>query len=314
MPQPPSKGGFFCALLAMFKNLSRLTFWQFRQVIRLWNRHGCVDLSAAFAFHSLQSIFPFLLLCFGVAARVFGQADGALEQILDFADQVLPPGSRFVIADVLETLIAQGRAAGIIGAFALLITASNATLSLQRGYDRLWLGFKEPLLPNHSWFWHFSDLLLQRAKAIFGALLLAFLLLINQLTTPFKLIWLGIWSSLASWSLVLPEVWQLPARSATSVFSSWCALLIGIALLFSFLPRRRPPLKFLWYGALFVATTLTLLNPLLGSLLIWLSSRFLAYGLVGGVIVLNLWVWLIGLILYFGMTLTVVRRSRNIEA
>jgi membrane protein len=53
---------------------------------------------------------------------------------------------------------------------------------------------------------------------------------------------------------------------------------------------------------------------LLGSLLIWLSSRFLAYGLVGSVIVLNLWVWLIGLILYFGMTLTVVRRSRSIEA
>ena len=129
-------------LWAMFKNLSRLTFWQFRQVIRLWNRHGCVDLSAAFAFHSLQSIFPFLLLCFGVAARVFGQADGAFEQILDFADQVLPPGSRFVIADVLETLIGQGRAAGIIGAFALLITDSNATLSLQRGYDRLWLGLR----------------------------------------------------------------------------------------------------------------------------------------------------------------------------
>jgi membrane protein len=119
-------------LLPMFKQFSRLAIRQSKLVIRLWNRHGCVDLSAAFAFHSLQSIFPFLLLCLGIAARLFGQADGALKQIIDFTEQVLPDGSSALIADILETLIRQGRAAGVVGAVALLITASNATLSLIR--------------------------------------------------------------------------------------------------------------------------------------------------------------------------------------
>jgi membrane protein len=295
----------------MMKKLFRITFWQFQQVIRLWNRHGCVDLSAAFAFHSLQSIFPFLLLCFGVAARIFGQADGALDNILDFAEQILPPGSRFLFANILETLILQGRAAGLIGAIALLITASNATLSLQRGYDCLWLGLKTPPLVNKSWQWHLSDLILQRFRAIFGALLLAFLLLINQLTTPFKLIWQSIWASLGSFSLVIPEIWQIPARSAASVISSWLALLFGVLIFLGYLPRKRPPIRYLWIGSFLISSALTLLNPLLGRLLIWLSSRFMAYGLVGGVIVLNLWVWLIGLILYFGMAWTVVLAKIN---
>jgi membrane protein len=70
----------------------------------------------------------------------------------------------------------------------------------------------------------------------------------------------------------------------------------------------------LWSGAVLVATPLTLLNPLLGRLLIWLSSRFFAYGLVGGVIVLTLWVWLLGLILYFAMAWTVAlaRSTKNV--
>ena len=301
-------------LLPMFKQFSRLAIRQSKLVIRLWNRHGCVDLSAAFAFHSLQSIFPFLLLCLGIAARLFGQADGALKQIIDFTDQVLPDGSSALIADILETLIRQGRAAGVVGAVALLITASNATLSLQRGYDRLWMGLHDSPQVSNSWQWHLRDLLLQRSKAIFGALLLSFLLLINQLTTPFKLIWHSIWTSLASWSLVLPEFWQIPARSATSIFFSWLGLCFGIIVLLSFLPRRRPPLAVLWSGAVLVATPLTLLNPLLGRLLIWLSSRFFAYGLVGGVIVLTLWVWLLGLILYFAMAWTVAlaRSTKNV--
>ena len=58
---------------------------QLQLACQVWNRHGCVDLSAAFAFHSLQSFFPFLLVCLGVGARLFGQVDGASDQLLAVA-------------------------------------------------------------------------------------------------------------------------------------------------------------------------------------------------------------------------------------
>ncbi len=280
------------------------------RVIAIWNRHGCVDLSAAFAFHSLQSIFPFLLLCMGVGARVFGQEDGAFHQIIEASEQLLPPGTSVIISEALAKLYRQGRGAGLVGGLVLLVTASNATLSLQRGADRLWRDYSPQLAGAHSFAWHLRDLLRQRLKAVGGALLLSILLLINQVTTPLKLMLLTLWEGLSNWSLVLPDFWQMPARSFTFAVASWVGLLFISLLLLLYLPSRRPPLLFLWPGAVLISTALTLVNPLLGGLLVWASSRFLAYGLVGGVILLTLWVWLVGLILYFGMASAVALAPR----
>ncbi|HCV57144.1 MAG TPA: hypothetical protein DGR08_06115, partial [Synechococcales bacterium UBA12195] len=49
----------------------------------------------------------------------------------------------------------------------------------------------------------------------------------------------------------------------------------------------------------------------MGRALVWAGSRFLAYGLVGGIILLTLWIWLLGLILYFGMAWTVALTQRR---
>jgi membrane protein len=43
-----------------------------------------------------------------------------------------------------------------------------------------------------------------------------------------------------------------------------------------------------------------LLNVSLSLSLVSLGNRFQAYGVIGGVLVLTLWVWLVGVIVYFG--------------
>jgi membrane protein len=65
-------------------------------------------------------------------------------------------------------------------------------------------------------------------------------------------------------------------------------------------------------GALLIGGSLTFLNLALGRVLVTLGVRFQAYGLVGGILVLSLWVWLVGVILYYGQCLCVVldRRPR----
>jgi membrane protein len=40
----------------------KIGWWAYR----LWDRQDCIDLSAAFAYHSLQSFFPVLLIALGV--------------------------------------------------------------------------------------------------------------------------------------------------------------------------------------------------------------------------------------------------------
>ena len=47
-----------------------------------WSQCDCVDLSAAFAYFTLQSIFPLLLIALAVAAKVFGSTSG-MDQVID---------------------------------------------------------------------------------------------------------------------------------------------------------------------------------------------------------------------------------------
>ena len=58
-------------------------------------------------------------------------------------------------------------------------------------------------------------------------------------------------------------------------------------------------------GSLLIGLLLSLLNLILGLSIVSLGSRFQAYGVIGGVLVLTLWVWLIGVVFYYGECLSV---------
>ena len=66
------------------------------------------------------------------------------------------------------------------------------------------------------------------------------------------------------------------------------------------LPSRRVPLRPLIPGSILIGFGLTVLNSILSLSIISLGNRYQAYGVISGVLVLTLWVWLVGLILYFG--------------
>ena len=119
-----------------------LSLWRASQ---RWNDAACVDLSAAFAYFTLQSFFPLLLIALSVAARVFGRKD-SLDKLITFLSQILPPSAVDLVDSTLRGLVAQGFGAGLFGVVVLVFTASNAYLTLQRGADRLW----SEILPRAS--------------------------------------------------------------------------------------------------------------------------------------------------------------------
>jgi membrane protein len=77
------------------------------------------------------------------------------------------------------------------------------------------------------------------------------------------------------------------------------------------LPSRRVPLRPLLPAAVLVSFASTLLNLLLPPLLLTLGVRFQAYGVVGGILALTLWVWLVGVIIYYAQCLSVVMARRS---
>lgn len=283
------------------KGLLRLAW----RAYRLWDREDCVDLSAAFAYHSLQSFFPILLIALGVASRVLGRVDGLTDNVLNLAEQFLPPSVLPLVSTTLVKLYRQGTGAGVVGVLFLLISATNAYLSLQRGADRLW-GFR-PLPHQHvTWQQGVRRFLRARLESFALVLLIGFFVVVDQLTTNLHLLSSGTWRSmLEGWFPAAVRLWVPLPRILDLSLSLLIACCLSFALL-RLLPTSRVPRAPLLPGALLIGTALTGLNLAVGRSLISLGARFQAYGVIGAVLVLTLWVWLVALIVYYGMAVSVV--------
>ena len=83
-------------------------------------------------------------------------------------------------------------------------------------------------------------------------------------------------------------------------------------LLQALLPSRKVPLKPLIPGSILIGIGLTSLNLAVSKSILSLGVRFQAYGFIGGFLVLTLWVWLLGVILYFGQCWSVVIASMSL--
>lgn len=282
-----------------------------------WSKCDCVDLSAAFAYYTLQSFFPILLISLSVASWFLGKQQGIEQRIIELAAEVLPSEVIALVATTLEQLINQGFGAGILGAMFLMITAGNAYLTLQRGADRLW----EDVLPVKT---KPDPLKIQafrfirnRIEAFFVVLLVGILMVIDQISANIRMIPEAVLEDLAN---TTPWIENAITKIPVLEVGQFMLPLIGFStmalLLQGLLPSRRVPLKPLIPGAFMIGTLLTILNLAVSRSILSLGSRFQAYGFIGGVLVLTLWVWMVGVIIYFGQCWSVViasmRRNRYV--
>lgn len=271
----------------------------------LWLRADCVDLSAAFAYHTLQSFFPALLIALSIASRLLGRDVDRFDRLINLMAQVLPAASLPGFEATLRRFTNQGLGAGLLGVVLLALNASNIYLTLQRGADRLW--WNRPFGFDHlRWQQHVRRFLALRLKALLLLLFVGLLIVVDQVFSTLRLFgFRGLHDELTLY-LPAPLLWVSSLSFGLDLLVSLAISFAATLLLLWMLPSRRIPLRPLIPGALFVSGSLTLSNLLLGRSLIALGWRFQAYGVVGGVLLLTLWVWLVGALLYFGQCCSVV--------
>ena len=272
-----------------------LPFWRAGE---LWMRHDCVDLSAAFSYHTLQSVLPALLIALSVASRILGHDEGLVDSLLSFSGRWLPETSVPALEAVVEAFLRQGFGAGLFGVIALMLTASNAYLTLQRGADRIWWmrPFGSPQLRG----WRLVRRYLRlRLKAVGLVVLMGLFIALDQLISSRRLLGLLDFRGVLLQALPQSVLWQRPVTLGTDLVMSLLITFLAGLLLLWLLPSRRVPWRLLLPGASLCSLALTLLNLLLGRALVALGVRFQAYGVVGGVLLLTLWVWLVGVIIYY---------------
>ncbi len=295
--------------IAFMRKLAHRTlpFWR---AYRLWLRLDCVDLSAAFAYHLLQSVFPILLIALAIAGRLLGQQVELQDRLIELADQVLPDSAIPLLRSTFLRLTRQGLGAGLLGGVVLALTASNAYLTLQRGADRIWWN-RPSGFEGLAWYQLVRRYVLLRLKALGLVGVCALLAVIDQMFSAMRL--LGS-TGLRSWLFSLLPVGlrvQRPVSSGLDVLISVVLAFVASLVLLWLLPSRRIRLRPLLPGALLMSVSLTALNLVLGRVLVVLGVRYQAYGVIGGVLLLSLWVWLMAAVLYFAQCLCLVLERRR---
>jgi membrane protein len=192
------------------------------------------------------------------------------------------------------------------------VTAGNAYLTLQRGADRLW----RDLLPLPStpapWIIQAMRFLRARVEAFFVVILIGLLVVVDAISVNVRMIPGAVWDQLIR---TTPWLADLLSRIPVLEVGQFVLPLIGLSgmalLLQALLPSRRVPLRPLIPGAFLIGTLLTILNLIVSRSILSLGTRYQAYGLIGGVLVLTFWVWMVGVILYFGQCWSVVLASMS---
>ncbi len=278
----------------------------------LWLRADCVDLSAAFAYHSLQSFLPALLIILSLLSRFLGRDQELLLRIQEQMAQLLPASSMPFFVQTLERFMRQGFGAGILGVVLLVLSANNIYLTLQRGADRLW--WNRPFdLPHLPWPRLVRRFVLLRLKAFVLLLFISVLIAFDQLVSNLRFLGFKV---LREWLVdALPHHlhWLVTVSSGADVLLSLLISCLSSLLILWLLPSRPVPLSPLLLPSLLVGFSVTTLNLLLGRVLVAVGIRFQAYGVVGGVLILTLWIWLLGVILYYGQCLGVVLARRDLQ-
>ena len=298
--------------------MQRSTTWIIKSLwgaCERWSKSDCIDLSAAFAYYTLQSFFPILLISLSIASWFLGKQDGLDQQIISVAAQILPPSVVELVETTLFKLIDQGFGAGILGAMFLLFTAGNAYLSLQRGSDRLW----EDQLPsrriNSAWQEQASRFLRNRIEAFLVVFFIGFLMVLDQISANLRMIPTTVLEKISNSSNFVSEfIIKLPLLQVGQFALPLVGFSLMALLLQALLPSRKVPLKPLIPGSILIGIGLTTLNLAVSKSILSLGTRFQAYGFIGGFLVLTLWVWLLGVVLYFGQCWSVVIASMSLTS
>lgn len=298
--------------------MQRSTTWIIKSLwgaCERWSKSDCIDLSAAFAYYTLQSFFPILLISLSIASWFLGKQEGLDQQIISVAAQILPPSVVELVETTLFKLIDQGFGAGILGAMFLLFTAGNAYLSLQRGSDRLW----EDELPsrriNSAWQEQASRFLRNRIEAFLIVFFIGFLMVLDQISANLRMIPTTVLENISNSSNYFSEfIIKLPLLQVGQFALPLVGFSLMALLLQALLPSRKVPLRPLIPGSILIGIGLTTLNLAVSKSILSLGARFQAYGFIGGFLVLTLWVWLLGVILYFGQCWSVVIASMSLTS
>jgi len=263
------------------------------------------QLGAALAYYAIFSIFPLMILALaaiGFTLRSEAVSNNTEQEILLAAAGYFSPQFSETLRQPLEIIQRGAGPATGVGIITLILAASSVFRQLKGSFQKIW---RVPQESSQGMRNYVVNLILSRLSAAMMALSIAPLLLVSLLMTIFS-------------------EWLLDALSQSPVIGGMARHLIGYLLglgmtfalnigIFAMLYKYLPGINIRWSdvfpGAIITAVLWEVLKRFL-SLYIAHSRYAGAYGIVGAMLVLMLWIYFSGQMLFFGAEFTEVYSRR----
>jgi membrane protein len=268
------------------------------------------QLGAALAYYATFSIFPLLLLllaALGFVLRYWDSAIDAQEQILAVVAQNFSPQLSQTFSQLLDVLKERAGAATGIGLVTLLLGASGVFQQLDASFNKIW---KVPKRKETSGIVNTITTLLRTKLFSFGMVMaVGFLMLVSLALT-------GVTQALLSAFNDIPVLGSLPVVGRAIGFVGGLAITLLLstlvfAVLFKYLPDTNVRWGDVWLGGLLTAVIWEIAKRLLALYIDYSSRSFSAYGAIGTLLVLMLWVYFSSQILFLGAEFTEVYTRRH---
>jgi len=254
-----------------------------------WQEDQADLLAAALAYYALLSLFPLLLIllaAFGYVLRFTPQAQSAQQELLELTAENTSPWVARYLEQVLTQVETQADLSGPVGLLVLVLTAIGIFSQLENAFDRIWRtppahwqglwgAVWNALVYRLRAFLILLGVVLGMTAAFFGSMALA---TVRTLTTSFwggQLLWNGM-------------------ETAVGLLASWALF----AVIYKTIPRTQVAWPAASEGAAVAAVLWELTRRFLAAFII--GPRYSAYGVVGAVLALLVWMQLTGCILFLG--------------
>jgi membrane protein len=263
-----------------------------------WDRDNCPGMAAALSYHALFSLFPILLVILSIISSLIGGNTEAFEHIKEAIERYLPPEVHGLIKETVVALNENSIGAGIIGFGLLLWTGSTVFAVLRNSVNKIWRSHDPASEPQSIWMMVFSFITNQLLAflLVFGIALLLLSSLISKIAidTILKLV------ATFEETFAFIHIDELLLSRGLQTSSSFLILSLAACILFKILPSVYVSWGDVWLGALLTALSLVVLQQLVSNSVISIGSNFLAYGVIGSVMILLLWIYLTCEIFFIG--------------
>lgn len=256
-------------------------------------------MAAALSYYAAFSLGPMLIIIISIAGFIFGEEAARGEIVKEFENLMGKDG-----AVMIETIIkgAANKTTGIIAtiiSLLLLILGSLAVfVELQESLNIIW-GVE--LRPGRA----IMTLLRTRLTSLYMVITTGFLLIISLVINSFITLAYNYFGNMFSS--------VLPLASVLNIISSFIVVTLLFALIFKYLPDVLLAWKYVWFGAIITSLLFSIGKYLIG-LYLGNSSYSSTYGAAASMVVLFIWIYYSGLILYFGAEFTQVLRNKYGES